>query len=792
VRSYRKDDLHKEMAMRTCVLALVGLLALGAAPASILPNGGFEDGTSGWSALWTREPGAGSAELDAANPHTGARCLRITHRGVNDWALNRAELLSVTPGQTYEMRVWAHVQGEGSTTLCATLQDAAGQVTNWMYAPRRLYASDGWRELSARFAIPPGAAKMQPRIVGDGPAVVWIDDFSLERQGRVDMSRSDMAEELTAQNASLRVALRPADGRFSVTDLRTKRTWEQEPVGGGLIVTRAEPAPGGFDLELMAPESLLSFAARLRLVPDAPELTVELNGEGPLDGAIQWPWPFATRKGDLLIMPVNEGISYPVDDASLPPMDCILYGGHGLCMAWYGVTAGKDGMMAIVETPDDAAVGVPRLNGLLVESPQWQAQKGAFGYARRMRYAFLADGGYVAMAKRYRAYAQQTGLFRTLAQKREKVPAIDMLVGAVNVWCWDPDAPAICSRMKSLGIDRILWSNRREPAEIDALNAMGVLTSRYDIYQDVMDPANFPKVGYQHPDWTTSGYPQDCIVGADGKLINGWMVEGKDGKQYYCNVLCDLRAPDYARRRIGADLKDHHYRSRFIDTTTASPWRECYSPVHPMTRTQSREAKMKLLDLVGGEFGLVCGSETGHDAAVPYADYFEGMMSLGPYRVPDAGRRMQQILTEVPERVAEFQTGSYYRLPLWELVYHECVVADWYWGDYNNKLPALWDRRDLFNALYGTPPMFMFNKKVWGENEKRFVQGYKASAQIVRACGYSEMLDHKWLTADHSVQQTRFANGVTVTVNFRDKPYALPGGGTVAPMGKVVEGLTEQ
>jgi hypothetical protein len=207
-----------------------------------------------------------------------------------------------------------------------------------------------------------------------------------------------------------------------------------------------------------------------------------------------------------------------------------------------------------------------------------------------------------------------------------------------------------------------------------------------------------------------------------------------------------------------------------------------------MTRTQSRQAKMELLRVVSDEFGLVCGSETGHDASVPYADYFEGMMSLGPYRTSDSGRAMQEILEKVPENLAKFQTGHYYRLPLWELVYHDCVVAQWYWGDYNNKLPALWDRRDLFNALYATPPMFMFDAQVWDRYEKRFVQSYGASAAVVRACGYSEMLDHRWLTADHSVQQTRFANGVTVTANFGDAPYPMPGG-ALAPMGKRVEGL---
>jgi hypothetical protein len=165
------------------------------------------------------------------------------------------------------------------------------------------------------------------------------------------------------------------------------------------------------------------------------------------------------------------------------------------------------------------------------------------------------------------------------------------------------------------------------------------------------------------------------------------------------------------------------------------------------------------------------------------------MLSLGPYRVPDSGRAMMDVVTDVPERVAKFQTGHYYRLPLWELVYHDCVVAQWYWGDYNNKLPSLWDRRDLFNALYGTPPMFMFNQEIWQKNRDRFVQSYQTIAPVARATGYSEMLSHRWLTEDHALQQTRFANGVTVTVNFGDQPHTLADGTTLGPLSYRVEGI---
>jgi hypothetical protein len=116
-------------------------------------------------------------------------------------------------------------------------------------------------------------------------------------------------------------------------------------------------------------------------------------------------------------------------------------------------------------------------------------------------------------------------------------------------------------------------------------------------------------------------------------------------------------------------------------------------------------------------------------------------------------------------------------------------VAQWYWGDYNNKLPALWDKRDLFNILYGTPPMFMFNRQTWAENKGRFAQSYKDVCPVARAVGYAEMTDHRFLTPDRDVQQTRFANGITITVNFGVAPYRLPDGTMLKPMGYHVSGM---
>jgi hypothetical protein len=449
-----------------------------------------------------------------------------------------------------------------------------------------------------------------------------------------------------------------------------------------------------------------------------------------------------------------------------------------------------------------------RADGLLYLAPEWDAQKGRIGYERKLRYVFFDTGGHVAMCKRYRAYSQQIGLFKTLAQKRVENPNIDRLVGAANIWCRDRgiDPVAMVKEMQAAGISRILWSGAGSPESVKALNEMGVLTSRMDNYQDVRNPTmgtrgmsgfatnpsagtpsgtNMP--GYRPASILARAWPNDVVLDAQGDWIKGW--ESRPG--VFFAVMCDVQGVKYADEIIGLDLQNTPVKCRFVDTTMCTAWHECYSPDHPMTRTQSRDARVELLRLVSGKYKLVCGSENGNDIAVPVADYFEGMLSIGPYRLPDSARSMQAIIEQVPDDVVKFQVSGKYRLPLWELVYHECALAHWYWGDYNNKAPSIWDQRDLINALYGTAPLFMFNRASWDANRERFVRSYQTTCPIARATGYSEMTDHRYLTADRSVQQTAFANGVSVIVNFGPEPYKAADGTIIAPKSVKALGLVE-
>ena len=434
-------------------------------------------------------------------------------------------------------------------------------------------------------------------------------------------------------------------------------------------------------------------------------------------------------------------------------------------MPWSGVIdpATGEGAMTILLTPNDADVLYKMEDGLLTFQPRWEPSHQAFGYYRRLLLSYSNAGGFVSMAKRYRAYAKDAGLVKTLAAKKAENPNVDRLIGAVNIWNWDMEPLTICKEMKQMGFDRVLWSRGGTASEIKAIANLGYLPGRYDIYQDVWDPAH--SLSWQ----PTEGWPEDLVIEPNGDWMKGWSHPDKhpDGTitWYQGGVINSQRALTRAKKKIPEDLAKIPYLARFIDTTTASPFREDYSPVHPLSRGQDRAYKMALLDFCSKDMKLVTGTETGIDPSVPVVEYYEGMMSLGPYRLPDSGTFMMDYQKPTSDFL-KYQVGSRYRIPLWELVYHDCTVAQWYWGDASNKAPEVWDQRDLLNILYGTAPLLMFDKARWAKEKDRSLQTYKNVCEWVRKIGYDEMVSHADLTPDHTVQKTTWSSGRSVIVNF--------------------------
>jgi len=121
-------------------------------------------------------------------------------------------------------------------------------------------------------------------------------------------------------------------------------------------------------------------------------------------------------------------------------------------------------------------------------------------------------------------------------------------------------------------------------------------------------------------------------------------------------------------------------------------------------------------------------------------------------------------------------------VPLWELVFHDCVVSTWYWGDASDFLlqaaPEVTPKKDAFNILYGTIPLLWANAEgSWPKHREVFLRTYRNTCKLHEAIAGAELLSHEWLTPDRAVQCTRFSDGTEVVVNFGEEPYDATVGG---------------
>jgi hypothetical protein len=168
-------------------------------------------------------------------------------------------------------------------------------------------------------------------------------------------------------------------------------------------------------------------------------------------------------------------------------------------------------------------------------------------------------------------------------------------------------------------------------------------------------------------------------------------------------------------------------------------------------------------------------------------DYIEGMMSGGFASWPSGHLIRPKTKDETFDgpngshypkwdEYAKWGIGHEYRIPLWELVFHDCIVSTWYWGDSSDFLlaaaPEITPKKDAFNILYGTIPMMWAGRNgSWPAARDVFLTTYRNTSKLHEAVATSEMLSHAFVTPDRSVQETRFTDGTRVIVNFGAQPY---------------------
>ena len=111
------------------------------------------------------------------------------------------------------------------------------------------------------------------------------------------------------------------------------------------------------------------------------------------------------------------------------------------------------------------------------------------------------------------------------------------------------------------------------------------------------------------------------------------------------------------------------------------------------------------------------------------------------------------------------------RIPLYQLAFHDYVAGTWVWRDTNYQCPRYAWKKNLFNILYGTMPMWHINGRLWARHKAEMIASYRDFASVRKRIGFAEMTGHGWLTADRCVQFTDWNSGDRVMVNFGDRPF---------------------
>ena len=454
---------------------------------------------------------------------------------------------------------------------------------------------------------------------------------------------------------------------------------------------------------------------------------------------------------------------------------------------WFGGYTGKTGYCAIAETPDDLYQAVDHSAG---QAPScffhWLGSLGELRYPRRVRYHFEKALDYVAQAKHYRAYCIQVGLFRSLAEKAAENPNVEHLRGAPIVCvqaCHRRERTLEYSARKFTDIARTVERFRRR----SGIRSAVVHVDGWGYWgYDAMHPDTIPpnedcggvaglmelarrvkKLGYlfalhdQYIDYyhhAPSFNEAKSIVLEDGSpvRVNRWCGG-------LCGHLCYHFIPAFVRRNFYEGV----HRVYPIYHNSPSIWEmvqptayyldcfcrggvECWSPDHPMTRSQGRALHNEIFQIVrNGQDGqmVVLSVEHPRDYSVPYLDF---------------GWSLGHLCIDVPTTAGG---GAYAAegipVPLWHLVFHDavCIPAP---GD---NLPEA--------LLYAQAPYFWPTRTTISAEELR---KKKLLLELHAEAGFAEMTGHKVLSPDGTVQRCTYAGGLEVEVNKKTGHYRINDG----------------
>lgn len=287
----------------------------------------------------------------------------------------------------------------------------------------------------------------------------------------------------------------------------------------------------------------------------------------------------------------------------------------------------------------------------------------------------------------------------------------------------------------------------------------------------------------------------EVIIGRDGNPLFQKDNLNHPLGGYYFRCSAKLEPP---MSRIAGEEKDLGITYFYADTIGAEPGKECYSQEHPVLRREAHRYRMKALESIADQ-GMVVSSEKGSWWAAASVHIFHRMETFGAYTGTylgsgdgdqESGGHYNTAKPGYEQNMIGVEFNPKVKVPLFQLVYHDSVYCSRRRHADPMRAPGLWDTRDLIDMLYGVSALINLSPKLenapgeagWRKHGQRYLQMYRNVCGWHEQIGFDEMIYHRFLSADRSVQETKFSSGKGIVVNFGEQAWKDKRGFTVAPM----------
>lgn len=364
----------------------------------------------------------------------------------------------------------------------------------------------------------------------------------------------------------------------------------------------------------------------------------------------------------------------------------------------------------------------------------------------------------------------------TLTEKIRATPQAARLAGAMHAYLWgDGLTRAFIEQLRSSGSGawNLVYDGAAPPAEVaQAATAAGFLFGPYDSLNNIQDPrrADAPNAVFDEALWRAGG-----VLRRDGTRHPGF-----GGRGYHLSSEALRRAPrPFLSERLQA-ARARGANAYFLDVDATGELYDDFDPRHPMTLARDRDNRIERMRAIVAPGGFVLGSESAAAWSVPYLHYTHGPLTpkfnalwsflrdraaFGRWWPPERPSRMFRP-SRAPEDLARLAFDPTVRVPLYEAVFHDAVVATDFWELSLPKLPALARQRALLLMLYGVPPVWHLDTRAWKEHRSAIDAFGRVFGPLHRAIFAAPLTSFEWLTPDGRVQRTRFGAAATLTANF--------------------------